>query len=84
MKKVKVVLMAITMLTVVGGALAFKAQKAQGLLYCTSQFEEINPTNCPDQIPGFSLTGIGDPSEYSCTDVEGGVCSPTDTYVNAN
>jgi hypothetical protein len=82
MKKVKVVLMAITMLTVVGGALAFKAQKFDSALWCTTEFNELDPTNCPIFIDDHGTTGTELIGISSCTDIPGTPCDPTETYLN--
>ncbi len=55
MKKVKFMLMAIAIIAVVGGALAFKASEKYNLQYCTTTVEgDICPQFCPTLIVNAS------------------------------
>jgi len=76
MKRAKIILIALTVLTVVGGALAFKANKAfDGNLQCTfGQPDPSNPGNCPVKTYSIKNTGTpawckltSDPSTVDCT-----------------
>jgi len=83
MKKVKIMLTAITVMAVVGGALAFKANKFNTKLYCTSQ---AAPNACTITKDGFSIAPElpGDPSvgSSSCTTTTTGDCAFRPTYLN--
>jgi len=74
MKKVKVMLTAITVFAVVGGALAFKAQKFHTKLYCTTQ---AAVGACTIETPGFSIVQV-DPND------NGELSTCTTTNVNPN
>ena len=78
MKKVKVMLTAITVFAVIGGALAFKAQKFGKTVY-TTDVEQAEAT-CPFATPNFTLTTIdpGTPS-ISVTSVKDAFCILTYT-----
>lgn len=82
MKKVKIMLTAITVMAVVGGALAFKAVKFNTSVFCTSQ---AAPGACTIEKRGFSILpeNQGDPSVglSSCLDADNN-CAPIATYNN--
>jgi hypothetical protein len=86
MKKVKIMLIAITVLAGVGGALAFKAKKFNSVLYCTSG-NPAQGAKCNVEKDFFSLTWTeqNQPSAglSTCTDVENGAgCQQTTTYAD--
>jgi hypothetical protein len=70
MKNVKIMLTAIAVLAVVGGALAFKAKKFQSICYYSS---DISHTTDPgDRCPfvgAGTITGVGNISTYATTTV---------------
>jgi hypothetical protein len=70
MKKVKVILTAITVFAVVGGALAFKAQNVYGAKIYTS----TGPGTCPNEVLNFTTTSevIGEKTYVST--VKDGEC----------
>lgn len=84
MKKVKIMLTAITVMAVVGGALAFKAQKFSSRVYCTT---EAAPGACTILTPGFSIIQA-DPNDQgqlsTCTDTNDpqAACGEVLTFVN--
>jgi hypothetical protein len=80
MKNVKNVIVALSIFTIAGGILAFKAQEYNGVLFCTTEFNELDPTNCPEIIINYGITGIEFINISSCTDVPGTPCVPADTY----
>jgi hypothetical protein len=83
MKKVKIMLTAITVMAVVGGALAFKAAKFNTVVFCTT---EAAPGACTVVTPGFSILAqpgqVQSAGSSSCTDSPNGNCAETTTYVN--
>jgi hypothetical protein len=84
MKKVKIMLTAITVFAVVGGALAFKAVKFNTSIFCTTQ---AAPGACTVLTPGFStlpaFQGQQPKGNSSCTDSPAGDCAEIPTYVNS-
>jgi hypothetical protein len=81
MKKVKIMLTAITVMAVVGGALAFKAVKFNSTIFCTT---EAAQGACTIETPGFSIAPVGGQQSAglsSCLDANGD-CVETTTYVN--
>lgn len=79
MKRVKIMLMSLTLLAIVGGALAFKA-KFQAEPYCTTYTTSIgsnhgNLTSCPS-IDDWSTTDVIDDfvTTYYTTLPDGGDC----------
>jgi hypothetical protein len=82
MKKVKIMLTAITVFAVVGGALAFKAKNFTSSLFCTSQ---ATPNACQAQVDNISLKPVGgEPSlgSSSCTSEFDGDCQLRPTYAD--
>jgi hypothetical protein len=81
MKKVKIMLTAITVMAIVGGALAFKAAKFGTAIFCTTQ---AAPNACT--IPAFDFTiqpvfqGEQSVGLSSCTDQINGDCQERPTY----
>jgi hypothetical protein len=58
MKRIKIMLTAITVFAVVGGALAFKAQKFGQVIYTTNN--PVAGATCPFATPNFTTTQIPD------------------------
>jgi hypothetical protein len=82
MKKVKIMLTAITVFAVVGGALAFKAKNFTSSLFCTS---EAAPNSCKTEIGQISLIPVGGEASLgssSCTSEFDGDCQLRPTYHN--
>lgn len=52
MKRAKIALTAIAMFSVIGGALAFKAAKRNGNLYCSTRITTICPVRATTTVPG--------------------------------
>jgi hypothetical protein len=77
MKKIKIMLTAITVLAIVGGAFAFKAHNKMGHLYCSSVSGTAGRccTKYSDNIFGTALY---------CTTTPCGVCGTTTTKVVAD
>ena len=73
MKKVKMMLTAVTVFAIVGGALAFKAQKFGSTVYTTS--DESGTPTCPLEKAGFTTTTInpGTP-KISVSTIQSGTC----------
>lgn len=75
-------LTAITIMAIVGGALAFNAVKFNGTIFCTT---EATPEACTIERPGFTIVPDfqGEPSVglSSCTDVLNGDCQVRATYM---
>jgi len=71
MKKAKVMLMAITIFTVVGGALAFKAKSFGSTVYTTDNTLAVDPT-CPFVTPDTTISDTG--AQTSVTDIQGNPC----------
>ena len=63
MKKAKIVLVAIAVFAVVGGALAFKAQKGLWVLRCPIT-DANGAVSCPTVAPYASVAGV--PTTYVC------------------
>ena len=73
MKKVKIMLTAITVLAVVGGALAFKVRKVNGTLYCST----VSGTGggvCGTNAPRYTVNN-GTISRY-CVDSPSSTTTP--------
>jgi len=82
MKKVKIMLTAITVFAIIGGALAFKAKKFNTSIYCTDGI-----STCSILKDGFStqpaFAGQASVGLSTCTDVfKGANCVQRATYVN--
>jgi hypothetical protein len=76
MKKAKIMLTAIAVLAVVGGALAFKANTvSQGFSFytCTNQGIDANPSTCilEDQVNSYTTTLVGLATTGTITDADG-------------
>lgn len=84
MKKVKIMLTAIIVLAVVGGTLAFKAQKFTKSIYCTTSTDSFcrNLVNATiNEIDGQGV--LSDP--WRCTDAANSgdvVCPETTVFTN--
>jgi len=76
MNKAKFMLLGIGVVGVVGGALAFKAQKFSGNKFCT---DSPNP-NCPTDSHYNTSTPLGG-QQLQCTSVSGAPCTATLTVV---
>ena len=86
MKKVKIMLLAVTVFAAVGGALAFKAQKYSSTLYCTSKSPDEGGI-CNQLKQSFSITWTEINQEpvglSTCTDVPSGAgCKQRLTYID--
>ena len=57
MKKAKIMLSAIAVLAIVGGALAFKAKNLNGSLYCVA----TKDTSCPTTPSTYIVTSVTEP-----------------------
>jgi len=57
MKKIKILLTAITVFAVVGGALAFKAKTYGSIIYTTSN--QVSGAFCPLPLQNFTADGSG-------------------------
>lgn len=68
MKKANIILIAVSILAIVGGALAFKARKAEQGIYCSN--EAAAKGYCTKLMKGFTITKEG---------VVKGFCTETDT-----
>lgn len=55
MKRAKMMLIAIAVLATVGGALAFKANKAFGFDYCIRTIDIPEGTQCPDELINYKF-----------------------------
>jgi ATP sulfurylase len=77
MNKAKFMLLGIGVVGVVGGALAFKAQKFSGAQYCTDTQHSVCPT-----AKHYNTAASGD--QLRCTLVSGANCTTTITVVLAD
>jgi len=76
MKNVKIMLTTITMLSVFGGVLAFKAKRFGKVIYTTDNCT-INAT-CPFVKQDFTMTSVNPGTAKVCvTDVRNGPCTYT-------
>jgi len=75
MKKIKIMLTAIAVVGVVGGALAFKAHKAGGGLFCSTSSGTAGTCNTE------YIADSGGSAKY-CTTVSGGLCASATTKVS--
>ena len=87
MKKAKIMLTAITVLAVVGGALAFKAKKYDGTQYCTGTTTAAN--KCINSILNGKLLASGAMTYYKvttdatkCGNTPGATCTSSGTIVS--
>ena len=64
MKKVKIMLTAITVFAVVGGALAFKAQKFNSHLFCSGG---VSHKSCDIRVDGITTTNALGFNQSNCT-----------------
>jgi len=74
MKKIKITLTAITVVAVIGGALAFKTHNRTGSLYCSSVSGTAGV--CTTRYSEFS-----NGSSLYCTTTNGGTCSTVTSKV---
>jgi hypothetical protein len=75
MKKIKIMLTAITVFAVVGGALAFKAQKFGAIVYTTNN--PVEGATCPFELREFTITDVKPNSSAvltSVTDIQSAPC----------
>jgi hypothetical protein len=75
MKRIKIMLTAITVFAVVGGALAFKAQKFGKVIYTTNN--PVPGATCPFAVVNFTTTQVADPlfpNKISVTDIQNNLC----------
>jgi hypothetical protein len=78
MKRVKIMLTAIAILTVVGGSLAFKARSFN--IWCGVKGAICGTVKCPLKLQTtFAATTVG--SLY-CTDFSGNTCDPSGYFQN--
>jgi hypothetical protein len=79
MKKAKMLLTALTVLTVVGGALAFKSKDAGSTIYCA---QAASPFFCNVTTPDFTLTSNGtSPIQSPCVAAsQNATCSSVSVY----
>jgi len=73
MKKVKIMLTAITVLAVVGGALAFKAHSITGGHYCST----VSGNSGVCQTTQYRIQPIGFEDQLYCTTEDKGTCGTT-------
>jgi len=77
MNKAKFMLLGIGVVGVVGGALAFKAQKFVGTKYCTV----LTDTNCPASAEFIPSQPGGAAEQLHCTAASSSTCTSTITVV---
>ena len=79
MKKIKIMLAAIAVLAVVGGALAFKAKKGK-VVYCTTVNE---PVKCTFPLDNYTTEFVNTTDkilDIECSDVTTSECPATTIY----
>jgi hypothetical protein len=79
--KKNIILLSIAICGFGGYITAIRSHQQNGMLFCTSEFDSLNPTYCPDILEGHSLTGAALAGRSSCTKEQGGQCPETDIYL---